>query len=126
MSERQAIIRLFQEVGRHYYDRGVACFEVYNGQDVHAFYRLCSAPSKVVHVQGYPGLSSPEQARVWARMMDYNKMIAARDSGTVSIGNEHEAAIQQFPNFESGIFVPYDVRVLEGKLAENVPELREN
>jgi hypothetical protein len=126
MDERRAIIQLFQEVGKHYYDRCVACFEVHDEHDVHAFYRLSSAPSKVVHVQGYPGLSSAEQARVWARIMDYNKMIALRNSGTVSIGNEHEAAIQQFPNFESGIFMPYDARVLEGKLAENVKEVKED
>jgi len=121
---REAITQLFQAVGKDYSDRGVAQLELHQGHDIHAFYRLSKSPSKVIHVQGYPGMSSPEQARVWARMMDYDKMMQIRTSETVSVGNEHEATTQIFSNFESGILIPYDAKVLEDKLAENVPELK--
>ena len=121
---RPEITQLFEEVGRHYEDREVAELDLHQGHDVHAFYRLSADPSKVVHVQGYAWMSSDNEARVWARMMDYDKMIEIRREGGVSIGNEHEATTQEFPNFETGINIPYDSRVLEDKLAEHVPELR--
>ncbi len=69
-------------------------------------------------------MSSDNEARVWARMMDYDLMMKIRGSGGVSVGNEHEATTEQFPNFENGIMIPYDSKVLEDKLAENVPELK--
>ena len=121
---RKAITQLFQEVGKNYLNRGVAELDLHQGHDVHAFYRLSGNPSKVVHVQGYAGMSSTEEARVWARMMDYDQMMEIRSRGGVSVGNEHKATTQQFPNFKRGIMIPYDSKVLKDILAENVPELR--
>jgi hypothetical protein len=121
------ICQLFMEVGKHYRNRGVAdLFELHPNQDVHAFYRLSHNKSKVIHVQGYPGMSDENGAMVWARMMDYKKMMKIRKLGTVFTGNEHGATIQSFPNFQRGIIIPYDANVLEEKLEENVPELRDN
>ena len=121
---REKITRLFQEVGERYAERGAAELNLHQGHDVHAFYRISKDPSKVIHVQGYPGMSSEEKARVWARLMDYNKMMALRERPGISDGNEHEATVQTFPNFGNGIEIPYDSKVLEEKLAENVPQLR--
>jgi heterodisulfide reductase subunit B len=48
-------------------------------------------------------------------------------SGRVSLGNENQAIIEVFQNFnfEAGIMMPYDANLLVEKLAENVEELRE-
>ena len=121
--ERKKIGELFREVGEHFEEKGIAEYELHQHHDTHAFYRLSKDRSKVIHVQGYPGMSSLIKARVWARLMDYNKMIEIRSNGTASIGNEHEATIQQFPNFKIGIMIPYDSKILEEKLAENLPQL---
>ena len=115
---------LFSEVGDDYRERGVAELDLHQSHDIHAFYRLSEDPTKVIHVQGYPGMSNEEEARVWARMMDYDKMMEVRAREMVSVGNEHEATIQEFPNFEIGIMIPYDSKVLKEKLEENVIELR--
>ena len=121
---RDLITQLFQEVGKNYSNRGVAELELHQGHDVHAFYRLSHEPSKVIHLQGYPIMSSAENARVWARMMNHDKMMEIRGKGDVSIGNEHEATTHQFPNFGMGIMIPYDSKILEDMLVENVPELK--
>lgn len=121
---RKEIKALFKEVGKHFEERDIASLELHESHDVHAFYRITKDPSKVIHVQGYPGLSSTKGVMVWARMMDYNKMMEIRDYGDVSIGNEHEATIQSFPNFGIGVTVPYMPHVLIEELAKNCPELR--
>ncbi len=121
--EREKITILFKEVGVHYEVKGIAELDIHQSHDVHAFYRLIKNKSKVIHVQGYPGMSSEQEAHVYARLMDYDKMMESRTKGC-SIGNEH-AVIQQFPNFISGVEIPYDSRVLEQKLAENILELKQ-
>jgi len=121
---RKEITQLFQKVGDDYHRRGIAELELHQGHDVHAFYRLSHNPSKVIHVQGYAGMSTESKARVWARLMNYDKMMKVRKAGRVSAGNEHEATIQRFPNFEMGVNIPYDPKILEDRLAANVPELR--
>lgn len=115
------IIRLFQEVGEHYRKKGVAELDLYQKRDIHAFYRLSQVLTKVIHVQGYPGLSSDHKAIVLARIMDHNKLLDIRRNGRASIGNEHEATTQMFPNL---IIIPYSSKILEERLAEFVPELR--
>ena len=126
VAPRRKIIDLFSAVGEDYVQKEAASFELHDLHDVHAFYRLSSDTSQVVHVQGYPGLVVKEdEARVWARLMDYHEMMDIRKTDTrISVGNEHEATIQSFPNFEGGVFIPYDPKVLEEMLAENVPSLR--
>ena len=121
---REKLTRLFREVGDHYARRGVAELDLRQGHDVHAFYRLSEDPSRVIHVQGYPGLSDEGGTLVWARLMGYTKLIEIRGSERVSVGNEHGATVQEFPNFGAGIGIPYDSKVLEEKLAENVPQLK--
>lgn len=117
---RRKITALFTEVGVHFQERGVATPVLHQEHDVHAFYRLSKDASRVVHVQGYPGLSSEQQAVVLARLIDYSRMLAIRTRGD-SIGKEHEAVIQTLIS-QTGM--PYDPRVLEERLAENVHELR--
>ena len=115
---------LLEKVGIDYRDRGLAEFELHHDHDVHAFYRLTSDSSRVIHVQGYPGMSSETEARVWAREMNYFDMKDLRVDPKISIGNEHDAVTRNFPNFEIGVQIPYDPRVLEEMLGENIPELK--
>ena len=124
MTVREKIIELFSEVGTDYSEKGIAVFGLHTRHDIHAFYRFLREPNKVVHLQGYPGMSSEQEARVWARLMDYNKMMEIRRNCGVSIGNEHDATIQRFPNFEIGVMIPYSSKVLEDMLGENCSELR--
>lgn len=125
MNCRERIVGLFTDVADDYRNAHLAETEIHAiGHDIHAFYRLTSDSSKVIHVQGYPGMSNDGNARVYARMMNYEKMLSIRNSGLVSIGNEHDAVIMPFPNFEVGIFIRYDPKILEEKLAENVNELK--
>lgn len=78
-----------------------------------------------MHVQGYPGMSSDKVAKIWARVMDYEKMIELRQHPDISPGNENEAVIKRFPECERGfIEIPYEARALEEKLGKHVPELR--
>ena len=124
-ANREKITKVFSDVGVHYKEKGVADLDLHQGHDIHAFYRLCKDLSKVIHVQGYPGLSSDEKTHIWARLMDHDRMIAIRAGDERSIGNEHDATIQNFENFGfSGTDIPYDAKVLEERLAENVPELK--
>ena len=123
---KDSITRLFLEVGKDYQEKGVATTELHKDHDIHAFYRLYENQSVVVHVQGYTGMSSEDEVRVWARLMDYDKMMEIRNEGGISAGNEHEATTKDFSNFESGVMIAYDAKVLEEMLAENVPELRQS
>jgi hypothetical protein len=120
--------QLLKDVGDVFAMQNIVKSEVVEGgHDIHAFYRLVKDPSKVIHVQGYPGMSTEKNCMVSARLMDYNMMMKIRESGRVSIGNEHTAVIGVFQNFNygTGIMIPYEKDVLEDLLAENVPELRE-
>ena len=117
----ERMYNLLKDTGGRLIDQGIAHSAwVHLDHDIHAFYNLASDPSQVIHVQGYPGLSSENQARVWARLMDDNRREEIRKAGSASIGNEHEATIRSFPNFEIGIFIPFDPGVLEGKIKENL------
>lgn len=123
---REKITQLLKEVGEDYESRDVATFNIHQGHDVHAFYRLPRNTENLVHVQGYPGMSNEREMRVYARLMDYNKMITIRKAGGVSIGNEHEAVVKPFPNFQGGVMIHYEAQVLEEMIGENVPELGAN
>lgn len=124
-SNRERITEVLEIVATNYKDKNIATSEIYQGHDVHAFYRLTANPNQVVHVQGYPGLSNDDQMAVWARLMDYDKMIAIRKEGRVSIGNEHGAALKLFWEFGFGLGmrIPYRWERLELMLGQCVPEL---
>jgi len=126
---RKDISGLLSEVGRHYdSNKKISTIAVYPRHDIHAFYTLRDNLEKTIHVQGYPGMSNENGMRVMARMMDSKKMYEAREKG-ISMGNEHNAVIQKFRNFDaifySGETIPYDPKVLERMLEENVLELRD-
>lgn len=123
---KDKLIDLLTKTGEDFAAQKLVEYELIEGHDIHAFYRLCKNPSKVIHVQGYPGIGDEKEIMISARMMDYNEMIRIRESGRVSPGNEHLAVIGIFPNFNSsmGIMIPYDANILEDLLAENVPELK--
>jgi hypothetical protein len=121
---RNEISALLEKVGEDYATRGVAEMEIYRGHDIHAYYILNSDPAKIIHVQSYPGMSDRSNARVYARMMNAPIMRKIREDGSASIGNEHEAVTERFANFGNGILIPYDAKVLEDLLEENVPELK--
>ena len=119
---RKELIFLLVSLGEDCLIGKISGTSIHPDKDIHAFYRLSKNPSKVIHVQAYPGMSNKSEARVFARMMDYDSMILTRKYK--SVGNEHEAVIQSFPNFEDGIVIPYNPEILKNKLAENIPELR--
>jgi hypothetical protein len=123
---KEEIIKLFIDVGRDYLEHGfLKGAEIKRGKEnIHAFYRLTLNPSQVIHVQGYPSLSNEDEARVFARLMDYDEMIRLREKRKVSPGHEHGATIRFFPNFDMGIMIPYDKAELEERLELMVPELR--
>ena len=119
------IIPLFMKVAEDYFrEQKIEEFSIHQEHDIHAFYRLSNEPSKVIHVQGYPGMSTGNETRISARIMDYDKLIEIRRTGNVSVGNEHEAIIKSLQNFKLGIVIPYDSKILEKKLADNIPELK--
>lgn len=117
---RMKIIGLLEEVGRKLYRDHLAELEIHPAaQDVQAFYRSLREPDKVMHVQGYPGLSTDNHAVVWARLMNYDAMMWIRTWDNVSIGNEHDAVIQIFPEFLNVVSIPYDSGVLREKMARS-------
>jgi len=120
MSEpRQIIIDLFTELGKKYLTKNIAAsFELNEGHDIHAFYRLANNPDRVVHLQGYPELCEEGSIYVSARLRDYNKMMNIRQAGIASIGNEHEANIPgAFKELEQhGANLPQNIDALETAL----------
>jgi len=121
---RNKITDLLTEVGEDYKKREVAIYKIHQGHDVHAFYRILPRQTKeVVHVHGYPCISTKSEMRVFARLMNYDRMMEIRKDGGVSIGNEHDSVIRPFPNFREGVMIPYESQVLESMLGENVPKL---
>jgi hypothetical protein len=118
------IAAVLVEVGRHYEERRVAELDLHQDNDLHAFYRLTTDPSKVLHVQTYPGLSTDEIMVVRPRMMDYDRMMAIRAAEPgVSVGNEHEAVTATFCNGDAEE-IPYSAQSLMDLIEVNVPELR--
>ena len=129
---RERITAILEEIGAEYFAHGLAIPEVHQGHDVHAFYALMFHPVgpgdndpriKTVHIQGYPGMSNRSEMRVYARLMDTLKIQEARAKGNISIGNEHEAVVQAFPNFQDGINIPYSKDTLQEMLEHNIPLL---
>jgi len=127
---RKQIYELLGAVTNHYVEQGkISRVETHERHDIHTFLSIAGNEDQGVHIQAYPGMSSPDEARVWARLMSSERMMALRRSGTpqgfdISPGNEHDAVIKNFPNFEIGVMIPYDHSVLEKMLEENVPELK--
>lgn len=121
-SKRNKIIKLFEKLGERYEKRNLAIVDIHQNECVHAFYRLTKNSNKVIHVQGYPGDSSKKEIKVWARVLDYEKMMLIRSAEGVLIGSEHEATTELFPNFKDGVNIPYKTKILEKMLEQNVPE----
>jgi hypothetical protein len=116
---------LFSDLGQRFKEREVASTAIIPGQvsDVHAFYRLTQMPTRTIHVQGYTGFSTREGAVVMGRLMDTDIMMEMDESGESSIGNEHRAVVQVFPNLQGLTDIPYDAKVLDTLLSSNVQEL---
>jgi hypothetical protein len=116
---RERIIDTFVLLGRELVKRTpIYAFEICAEHDIHAFYR--TPKGAVIHVQGYPGLSTPDEMQVSARLRDYNAMILARVNGA-SVGNEHSSNIPgAFLEFQAGKRVPYHASLLMDRLVEEV------
>ena len=112
--------QLLTYVGDHYTAANKITYELHLDSDVHAFYRPTADPSKVIHVQGYPGMSSNELAKMRARLMNYDRMMELRAAYEM-IGNEHKAVTQVLLRL---VEIPYDPAVLQAALERSVPELR--
>jgi|FLOH01.1.fsa_nt_gi hypothetical protein len=124
---RNAIITLFDQVATDYADASmIVGLEPYRdqGYDVHFYLHLTKDPSLVIHLQGYPGLSTSNEAHVYARLMNAGKMFAIRNQGNVSVGNEHGAVVKEFSNFQHGVRIPYNAQVLEDMIEQNIDFLR--
>lgn len=120
---REKITQLFEKIGEKYEKRNLAVVNIYQNNHVHIFCRLTKNLDKVIHIQGYPGNSNRKEIKVWARSMDYNKMMLIRKAEGVSVGSEHEATTEIFSNFENNAIIPYKTKVLEEMIKKNVPEL---
>ncbi len=126
-TKREKITDMLEKVGKYFQEkRFVSDVEIYQGNDVHAFYRLANNFSQVMHVQGYPGISPDSEAYFWARLMDYAKMMELRKNPNISVGNEHEATIRMFSRPDQGFLrIPYDnSKALEEVLEDACPELK--
>ena len=125
-ASRKQNITLFSTLGSDYIARGaVWAMELDNAHDVHAFYALRQTPGsspKVLHLQGYPGMSRGADVVILGRVMEQDLMVKERASG-VSVGNEHDAVM----GYVSGLIqtpVAYDIGTLANLIARDVPELR--
>ncbi|MFQ6009547.1 MAG: hypothetical protein ACE5J7_00265 [Candidatus Aenigmatarchaeota archaeon] len=123
---RERINSLLNSLGHYYCKLGIVIdFHSHNEHDVHFFYELKKDPTKVMHIQGYPGLECSEgKVNIWARVMDREKMLQIRESvGEAVIGNEHEAFVSKiFWRIEE---VPYDdEKILAGMLEEECELLK--
>ncbi len=120
---RGRVTAVLVEAGRNYKEKVLATTEIHIAHDIHAFYRLTADRSKVVHVQAYPGMSSENEMKIMARMMNYDVMMEIRENSRTSIGNEHSAVTVRF---RAGLLIdiPYEAKALEELLAKYVPELK--
>lgn len=113
---KEKMIALFDKVGRDYRCRNVIeSAELYVRHDVHAFYDFGDG---VVHVHGMPGMSDEANLAFYVRVLDKQRMKDVRGRN-VPVGDEHEAVIQEHSH---QIRTPYDVRALEMKLRQAVPD----
>lgn len=81
--------------------------------NIHSFLLLFRNPSMLIHLQGYPDLSTPDYAVVTGRLMHTDKWLQIRQTNQVLIGNEDTAVVSdipfsfalQNPNYNSGELV---------------------
>ncbi len=117
---RERIIKVFTEAAHDYLNkRVIVSYEIDNGHDVHAFYRVMANPDGVIHVQGYPGMSNEKIMWISARARNYYKMLLERVKGHVSVGNEHKSNLPFFGNagLQLGKGIPYSAKALQDILA---------
>lgn len=123
MDTRKKITDVFISIAKSYQDeRKSHTFEIVQAHDVHAFVQL--PENLVIHMQGYPGLSSDSQMYVSARLRDYSKMMRERLSGTPA-GNEHSANLPTKSRMTGGVMMAYSARSLKSALDEIVESLYE-
>jgi hypothetical protein len=124
MGERGKIIKLIGEAGLNLAASGqVSNIEIHaDKHDIHGYYTLAQRQETIIHVQGYPGLSTQETARVWSRAMDAREIQRLREVGNL-IGNEHSAQIKDFPNFGIGVDIPYNPHLLGDMIKSNIEGL---
>lgn len=113
------IIQLFKETDRILRLKKFSEGTIIPSHDIHGYFRLISTPDQTIHLQGYPGLSTEDEAIVLARLLDFNKALALTESGKVSVGNEHEAQIRKFDNFPTITPIPYNPDFLTNELLKN-------
>ena len=115
------MIKLLSELGIGYLNNGIVRgFELHEGHDIHLYLLSAADQRNVIHVQGYPGMSNRGlgSARVNARRMNYDVILAQRQHGGVSIGNEHGSITEIFPEFGNGMgtFVDWKGDEIDRKL----------
>ena len=74
-SEKAAIQNLNQIGSDLMVSKRVIGMEIHSEHDVHAYLRSSQDPDRVIHIQTYPGMSSPDSMAVVLREMDYQKLM---------------------------------------------------
>ncbi len=120
---QREIIRLLGKVGSELLITGqISGMELHLDHDVHSFFRSNADPHQVLHLQAYPGLSSPDELCLAIREMDYEKLIDIRAQapkrGGPSIGNEHKAVVRTVFNQVS---IPHSAEYLINLLSNKLP-----
>jgi len=122
---REKAFELFQEVGRHFQERGVAePAHIFQGRDdAHAFYSLTASPDRIVYVLGATRYCLQGKLRVSAVITNQETVSRTKEEGRMILVNMKR---EEIPRFQSGWQIPYEANVLEDLLARYIPELRQN
>jgi hypothetical protein len=88
----------------------------WTSRDVHGFITLASDPSKVLHIQIYPSMSSEAGVCLVGRVMDKDTMLRLRK--TESIGNEHDAVIDRPRALAQKSWPDWDAKLVTQTISE--------
>lgn len=125
INPREKLISLLKGVQNHL---ELPC-RIYNGHDLHAYFYFSGFNDSwqfvdyALHLQAYPGMSIYNKYYFFAQLMDAQKIEKIRKKGEVSIGNEHEAVIENFMQFSGLEKIACDSDSVEKILRESCPKL---
>lgn len=93
--------------------------EYHHNGDFHSYHIqqvIGTQPSRVIHIRGHLDLSSPSQAMLSAREMEYKSFFEARQKKT-PVGDENDGVVHLI---FSEIKVPYDAAILEQAIKRQI------
>ncbi|MFQ5475201.1 MAG: hypothetical protein ACE5DM_05180 [Candidatus Nanoarchaeia archaeon] len=90
----------------------VESYRLRRGSDIHAFYQM-AGQSKMIHMQGYPGMSDEEEMTLWGRV------VSCEDTPDDSFDSEVKLkTLDRQPR------MPYDPSVLAAELYGDLSQTR--